>query len=166
MLKVTGILLNVIGLAITLVGIINESRERRAPLLTAKQAAALHRLRQRLGWPRRDVTVTVGAATGRVEMWANAMVQVVRDPDAPIQDQLQAIEKNVDATVEGLKRQMKRDLELQSRRINSLTDDHTQLAGRVSESEQAERAITSRSMRWEVFGVTLALFGTTLSAFD
>jgi hypothetical protein len=166
MLKVTGILLNVIGLAITAVGIFTEARARRAPLLTPRQAAALHRLRQKLGWPRRNVTVTIGGAMGRVEMWANAVVETTRNPDAPIGEQLEAMERNFAARLEAAQRQFKRDLEVQGRRITSLTDEHGALAVRVDKADQEDRAITSRSMRWELFGITLALFGTTLSAFD
>jgi hypothetical protein len=166
MLKVTGILLNVIGLAITAVGIFAEARARRAPLLTPRQAAVLHQVRRKLGWPQQTIHATMAGTMGSVELWANAIVQTPRDPADPIADQLEAIEKNFDAKLDGLKSQLKRDLEVQGRRITSLGDEHGALAGRVNQADQDDRAITSRSMRWELFGITLALFGTTLSAFD
>ena len=166
MLKVTGILLNVIGLVITAIGIFTEARARRAPLLTPRQAAFLHRVRTKLGWPRQSVTASMGGAIGSVELWANAIVESPRNPGDPLDVQLEAIEKNFTAKLDGLKRHIDRDLEVQGRRISRLNDDHGSLAVRVDKAEQEDRAITSRSMRWELFGITLALFGTTLSAFD
>jgi hypothetical protein len=166
MLKVTGIMLNVVGLAITLVGIVRESRERRAPLLRHHEAALVHRVRRALGLQGPSVHMTAGAAVGQVEMWANAIVQSPRNPDDPVDAQLEAIEKNFDAKLDGLKSQMNRNLELQGRRMTELADQHSSLAERVAESEQADREATSNSLRLETFGIALALLGTSLSAFD
>ena len=166
MLKVTGIMLNVVGLAITLVGIVRESRERRAPLLRPHEAALVHRVRRAVGLQGPTVHMTAGAAIGRVEMWANAIVQSPRNPDDPVDAQLEAIEKNFDAKLDSLKSQMNRNLELQGRRMTELADQHSSLAERVAESEQADREATSNSLRLETFGIALALLGTSLSAFD
>lgn len=165
MWKVAGITLNVIGLAITLYGIVRESRDRRAPLLRPREVAALLRIRRALGW-RQDAKVGAATATVHMESWVNAIVQSPRVPSDPLETQLSAIEANFDRKLDGLKRQVDRDLELQGRRISKLGDEHSSLAGRVVDSEKEDRAIAASSLRIEVFGVALALLGTSLSALD
>lgn len=165
MLKVTGIAFNVIGLAITLFGIAREARARNAPVLTARETALVNLIRTKLGIPT-SRTVHPVTATATIEIAGDAVVQKVRRQDAPLEDQLRTIEANVDAKVDNLRRSIARAETAATRRIDAVSARQTELSARMHQVEQDDREITGNSLRLETFGVVLALFGTSLSAFD
>lgn len=165
MLQGVGIVLNVIGLALTSWGIVRESRQRRAPLIKPRERAAVARVRRalRVG-PKPQIHQLTAAVEVSSAGHADAIVRKPRRPDDPIEQQLQAIEHNIAEEIAALRRQADRDREQHTERIGQLREKQSELAGQVAANAKAETEIASDALRVEFLGIALALLGTTLSA--
>jgi hypothetical protein len=164
-----GTILGIVGLLWTAFAFLMEHRQRKLGVLfpevvTARQGSVA--LLRRLAGGRRDAVLAVGTAratswtTGAAEVaihWSN--IEGRDDPEAG----LMKLNANVNALRTWMEQGRHEDREFTRARLQALTNELGKLRAQISESEAADRLITTRAMRHQIGGLFLALVGAVLT---
>ena len=168
-LETIGNWLNVIGVVIALSGLVVETHRRRLPVLGERGQRAMARLKR--AWRNMAIRepqrrVFSGSASGGYgyEGVAFGMMPQKVDPEDPVHVQIEAFQHNMREMLKSSEAQQALYREDQSKQADALLRRIDRVSETMRHEAQAEKHITSRSVRVELWGVAVALLGTGLSA--
>lgn len=165
--QAVGDVTTILGLAIAVGGLAWESRDR--SLRVIDYAAIRLRVRRLLRRPQAAPARGIGAA-GTVEAAGHffGLLQTPVDPAAPVADQIDALNQNLDRVRRHLTEVMdywrQHDRQYVDKRLAENSERVGELETWRAHQSREEARITTKAMRVELAGLALALVGALLSA--